>query len=85
MTRFRGHKTGFNRTGSNDVTPMLDGSATEFYGRGAVPSGKLEVPKGLASIDTAGNRRMAKAIVGHADGHKASFSGTNAFSRGKRR
>jgi len=82
MTKFCGHKTGFNRTGRNDVTPTFDGETTKFGGRGAFPGGKLDVPGGLANISD-GNRRLAKARVGHADGGNTSFNGTNAFSRGR--
>lgn len=83
MTTFKGHKTAFNRTGSNECVPMEDGMSTKFTGRGAFPKGKMSVPKGLNDIE-GGNRRMAKAKVGDGGGSGTTFRGTNAFSKGKR-
>jgi hypothetical protein len=81
MTQFRGHKTGFNRTGSNSCVPMEDGMSTKFTGRGALPKGKMKVPGGLNDIE-GGNRRLAKTRVGDGGGSGSSFRGTNAFSKG---
>ena len=83
MTRFCGHKTGFNPGGENDATPMMDGVKTKFGGRPHVPAGKMKVPNGLASIDD-GNRRLAKSRVG-TGGDGTPVRGTNAFTRGKRK
>lgn len=64
-TKFKGHKTGFNKSGSNEVTPNFMGPpATKFGGRPAVPAGPLQrYPGGVADIDT-GNRRLAKSKEG---------------------
>jgi hypothetical protein len=82
--KIRGHRSGFNPTGSNDCVPYFDEIKTKFGGRPAVPKGPLDVPKGLADIETS-NRRMAKAVVGEGGRHHTSFDGTNAFSRGRKR
>lgn len=87
MTKFKGHKTGFNRTGSNDCTPNPTGPpATKFGGRPAVPAGPLKrYPGAVANIGN-GNRRLAKAAHGDGGGSGTSFSttGGNAFGRGRK-
>jgi hypothetical protein len=82
-TRYCGLKNGFNRTGDNDVTPMLEGASTKYMGRGALPK-KLMVPNGFAEIDD-GNRRLAKSRGGDGGGMGTSMRGTNAFTKGKRK
>lgn len=84
MTKFTGHRTGFNRTGSNACDPMPDGVATKFTGRGAFPKGKMRVDAGLNDIDD-GNRRMAKVKVGNGGGSGTTHRGTNAFNKGGKR
>lgn len=80
--RFCGHKTGFNPSGENTVTPNFEGVKTNFTGRGAVPSGKLKVPAGYANLEN-GNRRLAKTrVAGDGASMNAPVRGTNAFSRG---
>jgi hypothetical protein len=83
MTKFCGHKTGFNPSGSNDVAPNESGPpSTVFSGRGALPKGKLKnYPSGAADI-SGSNRRVAKANVG-TGGASTPFRGRNAFSKGK--
>ena len=80
-TKFTGHKTGFNRSGSNDVVPNTDGQTTTFV-RGSttgLPGGKLKVSGSIAA-DTAGaNRRIAK--VKNNNGGGTPQRGTNAFSK----
>ena len=83
MTRFCGHKTGFNPSGENDTVPMPEGDKTKYSGRGAFPRGKMQVPKGLGDIE-GGNRRLSKSRVGDG-GMRSSVRGDNAFSRGKRK
>lgn len=83
MTTFKGFKTGFNKTGSNDCTPNPSGPpATAFKGRSAVPGGPLKrYPGGIASIGD-GNRRLAKSNTGDGGGSGTRFSGRRtAFNR----
>ena len=84
-TKFCGHKTGFNRTGRNDVVPNKMGPpATKFGGRPAVPAGPLKrYPGAVDDIDD-GNRRLAKANHGEGEGDGVSYGGRGAFSKGKR-
>lgn len=80
MTRFKGHKTGFNKTGSNDAIPNPDGAPkTKFGGRPAVPAGPMKhYPGGVANIGD-GNRRLAKSQHGDGGGSGTRFSSRTAF------
>lgn len=76
MTNFKGHKTGFNPSGSNDCSPNPSGPpATKFGGRGAVPEGQLNpYPGGVANISD-GNRRLAKSNHGDGGGSRTRYAG----------
>lgn len=78
--KFRGHKTAFNPSGSNDVTPkFMSAPVTDFKGRGAVPSGKLKrYPAAVADAEDS-NRRYAKAAHGSGDGSGVNFCTPTAF------
>lgn len=79
MTTFRGHKTGFNKTGKNDCVPNEAGPpATKFTGRGAAPNTMKLYPGGVANISD-GNRRLAKTKHGDGGGSGTSFSTLTAF------
>jgi hypothetical protein len=86
-TKFCGHKTGFNPSGSNMTAPNESGPPkTKFSGRGAVPGGALKrYPGGVANISD-GNRRMAKSDHGDGGGSGTRFNttGGNAFGRGRK-
>ena len=83
-TRFRGLKTGFNKTGSNDCVPNEMGPpATKFGGRPAVPAGPLKRYPGAVANTSGGNRRLAKSDHGEGDGSGTRFSGSpSGFKRG---
>lgn len=85
MTSFKGKKTGFNKSGSNDCVPNMSGPpATKFMGRGAVPAGQLKrYPGGVASVSD-GNRRLAKSDHGAGEGSGTNFCGRTAFNRGSK-
>jgi hypothetical protein len=88
VTRFKGLKTGFNKTGSNDCCPNMNGPpATKFGGRPAVPAGPLKRYPGATADISGGNRRLAKSNHGDGGGSGTSFSttGGNAFGRGGRK
>jgi hypothetical protein len=82
MTRFCGHKTGFNPSGENGMTPNLMGPpTTKFGGRPATPAGPLKrFPGGAADIGT-GNRRLAKTNVSEGSGLNdgVTYHGNTAF------
>lgn len=83
MTTFKGKKTGFNKTGSNDCNPNPSGPpATEFKGRGAVPAGKLKhFPGSTANISNS-NRKVARSEYGTGDGSSTRYSGRrSAFNK----
>lgn len=86
MTSFRGHKTGFNKTGSNSCNPNPSGPpATKFTGRGGVPEGGLKHYPGAVAETSSGNRRLSKSTYG--DGGSmgsTSFNGRTAFNRGRK-
>lgn len=84
MTTFKGRKTGFNKSGSNDCNPNPNGPpATKFTGRGAVPAGGLKhYPGGVASTSS-GNRRLAKTANNGDGGGSTTFNSRTAFGRGK--
>lgn len=84
MSTFKGHKTGFNKTGSNDCVPNGMGPPkTKFGGRPAVPAGPLKrYPGEVANIST-GNRRMAKSKHGDGGGSGTTFKTNTAFKSGK--
>lgn len=79
-TKFKGRKTAFNPSGSNDVTPNFSGApTTDFKGRGGVPSGKLtRYPSGVANIDGM-NRRLGKALHGDGDGSGVDYRTNTVF------
>lgn len=76
MTEFCGLKTGFNKTGRNNVDPNPSGPpATKFSGRGGLPEGPFKrYPGGVANISD-GNRRLAKSKHGDGGGSNTRFSG----------
>lgn len=80
MTKFKGHRTGFNKSGSNTCAPNESGPpATKFGGRPAVPAGPLKrYPSGAAEISD-GNRRLAKSRVGDGGGSGTTFKTNTAF------
>ncbi len=82
MSKFKGQKTGFNPTGSNDCVPNEMGPpSTKFMGRGGVPEGSLKrYPGAVADID-GGNRRLAKTKHGEGEGSGVNFKGTSAFNK----
>jgi|SRR5579872_5652144 len=82
MTEFKGHKTGFNATGSNDCCPNPMGPPdTKFMGRGAVPDGPLKhYPGAVANIAT-GNRRLSKSEHSDGGGSSTVFRSNNAFGK----
>lgn len=87
MTRFKGLKTGFNKTGSNDCVPNPSGPpATKFMGRGGLPEGQLKHYPGAVADTSTGNRRLSKSNHGDGGGSGTNFSttGGNAFGRGRK-
>jgi hypothetical protein len=81
-TRFRGLKTGFNKTGNNDCVPNEMGPpATKFGGRGGVPEGELKRYPGAVADTSMGNRRLAKTKHGDGGGSSTRFSGNTAFDK----
>lgn len=83
MTKFKGHKTGFNPSGSNDVTPNREGPPkTKFVGRGGLPEGGLKRYPGITEDVSAGNRRLARSKHGDGGGSGVVFNGSpNGFKR----
>jgi hypothetical protein len=82
MTRFCGHKTGFNMSGENETTPNLKGPpATKFGGRPALPAGPLKRYPGGAADISSGNRRLAKSNVSDGGGldDGVTYHGNTAF------
>ena len=76
-TRFRGLKTGFNKTGSNDCVPNeLGPPTTKFMGRGGVPEGPLKLYPGAVADTSSGNRRLAKSNHGEGAGSSTRYSGS---------
>lgn len=74
-TKFKGHKTGFNPKGSNDITPNAMGApSTKFGGRPAVPAGPLKRYPGAVADISGGNRTLAKAKQGEGEGSGTRFS-----------
>lgn len=86
MTTFKGMKTGFNKTGSNECCPNFMGPpATKFTGRGGVPEGPLKHYPGVVADIGGGNRRLAKSNHGEGGGSGTRFSGSpSGFSRGRK-
>lgn len=83
MTTFKGRKTGFNPSGSNDAVPNFMGPpATKFGGRPAVPAGPLKLYPGPVANANIGNRRLAKAHHGEDGGSLTSFNSRTAFDNG---
>ena len=81
MSSFKGHRTGFNKTGSNECVPNEMGPpSTKFGGRPAVPKGPLQRYPGAAADISNGNRRLAKAKHGDGAGDGVNFTGRGAFS-----
>lgn len=84
MTTFKGKKTGFNKTGSNECCPnMMGPPATKFTGRGGVPEGTLQRFPGAVADTSGGNRRLAKSNHGDGGGSGTRFSGNTAFDKGR--
>lgn len=82
MTTFKGHKTGFNKSGSNYCVPNEMGPpTTTFGGRPAVPAGPLKRYPGAAADISGGNRRLAKSKHGEGGGDGVSFGGRGAFTK----
>jgi hypothetical protein len=85
MTTFKGHKTAFNKSGSNSTTPNAFGPPnTQFKGRGSLPGGKMNkrYPGEVADI-SGSNRRAAKANHGEGAGSATQYCGRSAFGRNK--
>src|ERR1700731_678164 len=84
-TQFRGHKTGFNPSGSNTCTPNeLGPPKTKFGGRPAVPAGPLKrYPGAVADIED-GNRRLSKSQHGDGGLSGTVFRGPGAFGNAER-
>ena len=82
MTTFKGMKTGFNKTGSNECCPNFMGPPdTKFTGRGGVPEGPLKRYPGAVAETSGGNRRLAKSNHGDGGGSGTRFSGNTAFDK----
>lgn len=81
MTKFKGRKTAFNPSGSNDVTPNRDGPpTTKFKGRGSLPEGSLKHYPGITEDVSTGNRRLARSKHGDGGGSSTVFNGSpNGF------
>jgi len=74
---FRGLKTGFNKTGSNECVPNEMGTPdTKFTGRGGVPEGPLKRYPGAVANTSGGNRRLAKSNHGEGAGSGTRYSGS---------
>lgn len=74
MSKFKGHKTGFMPSGSNECIPNEMGPPkTNFCGRGAVPQGQLQRYPGAAADISTGNRRLAKSKHGEGGGSGVTF------------
>src|ERR1700733_13626208 len=85
MSTFRGHKTGFNPSGSNDCNPNEFGPPkTKFGGRPAVPAGPLKRYPGAVADVSSGNRRAAKAQHGEGESSGTVFRGSSAFGNRER-
>lgn len=85
MTTFKGHKTGFNKGGSNTCLPNEMGPpATKFAGRPAVPAGPLKRFPGAVADISSGNRRLAKSNHGDGGGDGVNYCGSpNGFKGGR--
>ncbi len=84
-TRFCGHKTGFNPSGENDITPNPMGPPkTKFGGRPAVPAGPLKRYPGAVADISSGNRRLAKSTHGEGETGGTVFRGPGAFGNRER-
>lgn len=85
MTKYKGRQTGFNKTGSNNVTPDFSGPpSTDYCGRGSVPDGKLKHYPGAVANISDGNRRLAKSNHGAGGGSTTRVSTSTAFGRGRK-
>lgn len=86
MSKFCGHKTGFNPTGKNECTPNFMGPpATKFTGRGGLPEGPLKRYPGATADISSGNRRLAKSDHGSGDGDGVRYTGSPSGFKGGRR
>lgn len=84
MTKFSGHKSGFNRSGSNACVPNEMGPpATKFGGRPAVPAGPLKRYPGAVADAGMGNRRLAKSKHGDGAGDGVNYKTQTAFGKRK--
>lgn len=86
MTTFKGFRTGFNTTGSNDAAPnALGAPKTKYCGRGALPDGDMSRGYPSAVADTSGsNRRVAKAAHGEGSASGTAFKTNTAFGKGRK-
>lgn len=83
-TKFCGHKTGFNPTGENDITPnMMGPPKTKFGGRPSVPAGPLKRYPGATADISSGNRRLAKSKHGAGGDDGVVFRGRGALTKHK--
>lgn len=78
MTKFVNKVNAFGDSAGDS----LETNSTRWSGRGAFPKGKVAYSGKLGDI-SGGNRRLAKAKFGTGES-KTSFSGTNAFSKGRK-
>lgn len=79
-TKFKGHRTGFNPTGSNAAIPNeLGAPKTTFSGRGAVPKGGFKRFPGAVADVEGGNRRLSKSKHGDGGGSGTTYSGRTPF------
>lgn len=85
MTTFKGFRTGFNRSGSNDTVPNSGAPTTRYCGRGVVPAGNMSKGYPTAVADTSGsNRRVAKTSHGEGSGAGTTFKTHTAFGKGRK-
>lgn len=83
-TKFCGHKTGFNPSGENDITPnMMGPPKTKFGGRPAVPAGALKRYPGATADISSGNRRLAKSNHGDGGDSGTSYRGRGSLTKHK--
>lgn len=86
MTTFKGLKTGFNKTGSNECCPNMSGPPnTKFTGRGGLPEGPLKHYPGAVSDISSGNRRLSKSDHGDGGGSSTRYTGSpSGFNWGRK-
>jgi hypothetical protein len=79
MTTFKGGRTGFG----NNAGDSMGAPKTNFCGRGAMPSGKLQRYPGAVANISGGNRRLAKSNHGDGGGSGTTIKSRTAFGKGK--